>query len=385
MVSLVERLRQEKEFISFYKAQIQQSVQLLNGCCDRLFCSMWLNHALGRGLKSISTGSADCLEWSSALMSADSVQFADAFQVLQSPLLIEKYSSFLSLLRREPKLVVEVVNWTELEGLNTSCVVSDLVSVVYGHCIFGLDHQRVLQVVKILLKQHIDGCKFPYDLFSQTEPVLSCMISEYCTQLTELKTFLSEALQEPVMRVLECAEYLEYDISKAASRLQSKDIQSWSVGQTTQFLFSEDLQDSCDTLARLSSSIVCNLLDCVGLFPCELACLFRILKLLVREKWPYISVAEMQCLIGTMLFGNILGSAIVNPDNWGLVPQRIIIDPKGRYNLCQVVSVLQGCGWALHRNTNVSKYPVHRVVNIMNVVRVFYVCLFVCLLACLSF
>ncbi len=369
LISLVEKLRQEQEFVSFYKSQIRQGVQDLNNCCNRVFHSLWLGHTLAYGLNRVLAHHTQCFEWSLAYEQAGAVTFVDASRVLKSSFLIERYSQLLSSLLNNPKLVSEVLHWVESEGLDTPLLLNDLMSVVYGHCVFQRDHMLFLQLLKKLMSHHLSACVMPKDLFSGVEPVFSSVLVHYCGQLVELRMFLTEAFQEPLECVLSCEDYLEYDVNKAGSRIQSTADSNGLLLDSSTFLFSEDLEVSCEQLAKLASLFLDSLVRLSREFPLSLKWLLGSLKSIVQQQWPGISPAELRRPVSDMLFGSILGSAIVNPDSFGIINPNVVVSPVARYNLSQISSVLQGCAWILDRPAGSSaKYPIHKVVKRMNVV-----------------
>ena len=363
---LVEKLRQEQEFVSFYKQQIRQSVQDLNSSCDQVFHSLWLSHTLSYGLHRVLAHNSHTYEWSRALASADSVKFINASKAVKSHLFVDRYSKFLTKLLNNPELLSEVLNLVEMEGLDCAWVVNDLMSVVYGHCMFKRDHTLFLKLMQELLKQHIERCETPKDLFGGVESVFNHVLSEYCSQLVELRTFLTMVLHDPLMQVLACEEYLEFDVTKAGSRFQVSSEQNGLVGSDA-FLFNEDLDVSCEKLAKLASHFLQNLASTSSQFPIGLRWLLGNLKTMVKQKWPHISASDLRRPISDAIFSSILSAAIVNPDSFGVVDPTMIISEVGRYNLTQIISVLQGCVWIMGKPPN-TKYPIHKVVRRMDVV-----------------
>ena len=222
-----------------------------------------------------------------------------------------------------------------------------------------------LLLLKELLRHLVNGCDSPKDLLSGVEPVFTRVLSEYCTQLVELRTFLTEALQEPLMHVLMCEDYLEYDVNKAGNRFQANSEGPLLDGSA--FLFSEDLESSCEKLAILSTMFLKNLNKMLGQFPLSLRWLLGNLKSLMRQKWSGISQVELRRPISDILFGSILSLAIVNPESYGIIDPSMVIGPVVRYNLSQIMAVLQGCVWILDKPSS-SKFPIHKVVKRMNVV-----------------
>ena len=360
LISLVEKLRQEQEFVSFYKSQIRQGVQELNACCDNVFHTLWLCHTLSYGLRKVLAHQIHCYEWSHALHQVRTIQFVNATKVIKSHIFVEKYSKFLSLLLNDPGLVSEILQKAELEGLDCNWLMSDLMSVVYGNCVFQRDHTLFLQLLKELLTLHIQRCDSPKDLFSGVESVFNKALSEYCAQLVDLRTFLTEVLREPLMKVVACREHLEYDVNKAGSRFQE------NTEQKT-FLFSEDLDSSCNQLAQLAMGFLENLNEFKHQFPLSLKWLLGTIKSQVHHKWPEISNSELRRPISDAIFGSILSAVIVNPDSYGVMDSGIVIGPVARYNLTQITSVLQGCAWILGKSSS-NKYPIHKVIKRMNVV-----------------
>jgi hypothetical protein len=133
------------------------------------------------------------------------------------------------------------------------------------------------------------------------------------------------------------------------------------------FLFSEDLDVSCQKLARLSTLFIENLVSMSRHFPVSLRWLLGNLKTMVKQKWPHINSRDLRRPISDAIFSSILSLAIVNPDSYGVIDPSLIISEVGRYNLTQVMTVLQGCVWIMGKPAN-NKYPVQKVVRRMDVV-----------------
>ena len=366
LTTLIEKLRQEQSFVFFYKKQIRQSVQELNNDCDKVFHSLWLSHTLSYGLHRVLMQSSYIQEWSHALKQSESVEFLNASKVI-SFLFVERYSLFIAGLLDDPRLLSEILYLVETEGLDCAWVVSDLMGVVFGHCIFKQDHMTFLQLMRELLRHHIDRCESSKDLFGGVESVFNHVLSGYCSQLVELRTFLTDVLQDPIMQVLACEDYLEFDVNKAAARYQQVSEHN-SLVNSSAFLFSEDLETACSKLSHLATMFLKNLSQANRQLPIGLQWLLGNLRCMVEEKWPHISSAELRRPISDAIFSSILSSPIVNPDSYGIVDPSIIISEVGRYNLSQVMSVLQGCVRFVDRGTS-SRYPIFKVVRKIDLVR----------------
>lgn len=366
LTALIEKLRQEQSFVSFYKKQIRQSVQELNNDCDLVFHSLWLSHTLSYGLHRVLTQNSYTQEWSHALKKSESVKFLNASKVT-SFLFVERYSLFLAGLLNDPKLLSEILYLVESEGLDSVWVVSDLMGVVFGHCIFKQDHMIFLQLMRELLRHHIERCESSKDLFGGVESIFNHVLTAYCSQLVELRTFLTDVLRGPIMQVLSCEDYLEFDVNKAATRFQQVSEKNVLVGSSA-FLFSEDLEVACNKLSGLAMAFLKNLSLANKQLPISLQWLLGNLRTMVKQKWPHISSTELHRPIGDAIFSSILSSPIVNPDSYGVVDPSIIISEVGRYNLSQVMSVLQGCVRIVDRGAS-SRSPVYKVVRKLDMVR----------------
>lgn len=368
LIDLVEKLRQEQEFVRFYKSQICQGFQELNASCDEVFHSLWLAHTLSNGLQRVLTHHVQCYEWSLALDQVAAVEFVNASKALPSQTFVEPYSKFLSSVLSDTETLSEILYIAEAEGLDCQRFVSDLVSVVFGHCIFQQDHTLFLHLLRELIKQHIRFCDSPKDLFGGVESVFNKVLAEYCSQLVELKTFLAALLQEPVMDVLAFDEYLEYDVHKAGNRFQTFADPNPSAGlaqvdTSALLLFGEDLDLACEKLSGVVILILEKLSKMNTQFPVSLKWLLKTLKSLALEKWPNMTQAEQRRLTGDAVFGTILSSAIVNPDHHAVVGSAMVVGSVARYNLTQVTTVLQRAAWTM------DKQPIHKVIKNIDMVR----------------
>ena len=352
--------------MSFYKKQIGLSMQELNRVCDEIFHSLWLNHALSYGLHRVLTQNSHAQEWSYALKYSESVKFVTASNVVPHHF-VDSYSLFLASLLDNPELLSEILHLVETGGLDSTWVVSDLIGVVFGHCIFRQDHMSFLRLMRELLRHHIARCEASKDLFGGVESVFNHTLTGYCSELVELRTFLTDVLREPIMEVLACEDYLEFDVNKAATRFQQVSERNNLVGSST-FLFSEDLDAACNKLSRLATLFLESLSLTNRQLPIGLQWLLGNLKVMVKEKWNQISPSELCRPIGDAIFSSILCYPIVNPDSYGIVDPSIIINEVGRYNLSQVMSVLQGCVRIMDKAL-CSRYPIDKVVRKVDMVR----------------
>ena len=366
--SLVEKLRQEQEFSTFYRGQIHQAIRDINCCCDQVLQALWLSLCLGHLLDKTKLRLLQSSEWTAALERAGYVQFVDAAKILRSNSLIESYKRFLGGLLERPAAVARVLVWAESEGRDSASLINDLVSVVYGHCVFGRDHALFLQLLRELLVHLVSVAESPKELFSGVEPVFCRVLTEYSNQHPKLQTFVAEAFQSPLSDILTYEDYLEFDVNKAGSRIQSsnEDTGAGRFLDGSAFLFSEDLDLSCGRLAQLAAQFVDGISRFSVHFPSSLKWVLASLKTLAREKWPNISTAELRRPVSSLLFGPILGSTIVNPDSHGVCSMDVVVGPVARYNLSQVASVLQGCAWVMERQGG--KFSIQKVIRKMNTV-----------------
>ena len=369
LITLVEKLRQEHAFVRFYKDQIQQRVQALNSSCDSVFHSIWLNHGLDQGLRRVLAHHRAAADWSQAYESAPRVAFVNASQCLQPNLLVERYSAVLTSLLTQPALVATVLRWAESEGLDTSLLSSDLASVVYGHCIFERAHSRFLLLLLELLRCHVDRCTSPDELFGAVDPVFSSMLAEYCSSQVDFKTFLTETLQLPLMAVLACEDHLEFDVQQAGTRFQDRTKSHNESPIDGKFLFAEDLEESCQQLSQLASLFLDSLSRRLHDLPVGIKWLLGSWKALVSKKWPQIGAEKLRRSVGDLFFHYILGSAIVTPDCFGVVDPSLVIGGVARYNLTQVMSVLQGCAWIMSKQPHATRHSIQKVIRRMNMVR----------------
>lgn len=366
--SLVEKLRQEQEFSSFYRGQIQQAIRDINHCCDQVFQSLWLSQCLSHLLDKTRLHLLDCNEWTVALERAGYVQFVDAAKILRSSSLIECYKRFLGGLLERPSALARVLVWAESEGRDSASLISDLISVVYGHCMFSRDHTLFLQLLQELLSHLVSFAESPKELFSGVEPVFCRVLTEYSNQHSELQTFVAEAFQSPLSELLTYEDYLEFDVGKAGNRIQSSNENTGTERflDGSAFLFGDDLNLSCERLARLAVQFVDGISRFSTHFPASLKWVLGSLKTLIRSKWPEISAAELRRPVSSLLFGPILRSTIVNPDSHGVCSMDVVVGPVARYNLSQVATVLQGCAWVMERQGG--KFPMQKVIRKMSTV-----------------
>jgi len=285
LVALVEKLRQEQEFVAFYKSQLRSGVQELNSSCDTVFHSLWLATALSQGLEWVLSHYAPTADWSHALQ--QDVVFIDANKVLQSH--TYAYSKFLSSL--SPRLLSEILVLAESDGADTQWLLNDLLSVVFGHCLFSRDHTHFLSLLRELMIQQISRCPSPTDLFGRGDNVFSRALKGYCSTLLPLRSFLADLLSPTVKKILLIDDYLEFDVGKASSRSNSEAQASFV--STSAFLFAEDLDGACLQLASLAMGFVNKLSELSPLFPPGVKWLLGMLRKSANKKWAMSS--EQQC------------------------------------------------------------------------------------------
>ncbi len=157
VLTLLEKLRQEQQFVSFYKQHLRSGVQELNKSCDHAFQSLWITHTLTFALGRVLSHQVPPYEWSLAL--EQGVTFTDAANVLSQD--TNAYSQFLTALLTETRLLADVLTLAHTDGLDSQYLLSDLMTVVFGHCLFQNDHTLYLQLLQELLRQHVKGCSSP--------------------------------------------------------------------------------------------------------------------------------------------------------------------------------------------------------------------------------
>ena len=353
---LVQNLRQDQQIVTSTWREVQKLSQELNRACDGIFQSLWIEHVLGLALVQVLTHRIQPSQWVEALDNAFAVSFVDGGHTLEYELQ-KAYSQFLGGLRSEPAVVAEVLLWADSEGLGTQDLASDLILVVYGRCLFQEDHDSFLQVILYLLSDHIKRCHTYKDLFV-FEHEFSRAITEYCRCLPGLKEFLTSALQGPLTDVVNYDKrYLEFDISKASTRLRQGD-----------FDLETYVEGSCADLATFCMAILSKLESLKEGFPSSLRWLMAQLKDIIKTKWPGISVTELRRPISDVFFRYIISLAFTNPDLLGILDPSIVISEMSYYNISQVLGVIQGCAWIMNRPNPSSEYPMKRVIKLMKMV-----------------
>lgn len=355
-LGMVRKLRCDQKLLSCQLDLVREQHYRLNDVCEQYLQALWVNHILGFGLNRVLAHRLAPGEWVTALDAAPSVRYTDLSQVLSSNS-NESYSRFLTNLQQDPSVVAEVLQWAGREGLDTSRLASDLMSVVFSHCVFPDDHRQLLKVLSCLLSSHVESCSSHKDLFG-IEPVFSRIVSEYCQQVPELKVFFTRVVSQPMLNVIEFnTGYLEFDVSKAGNRLQ--DEQNCNIP--------EYINRSSSKLAEFCMFFLRQLDTHKALFPSSLKWLLGLLKALIRKKWPTISPDNLRRPISYVFFGFILSAAFVNPDLCGVLDYRIVVNEQSWYNMSQVIGILQGCAWIVNR-LNSSDYPMTKVVKLMDMV-----------------
>ena len=360
---LVKRLRQDRDLISLQSERVRQGFQSLNSSCDALFQTLWVNHALSFSLSRVLSHRLSCSQWATALSQADSMRFTDAAQLLTAEE-IRAFSTFLINLLQSPLVVSELLHQADIEGLDTARLASDLLSAVYSHCVFDRDHAQLLKVLEQLLIHHVGQCTSANELFGGVEPVFSRVLLEYCTQLQELKVFLTHAFQDTIMEVLQHdGSYLEFDVSKAGTRTMAREGSDMiNVGDV--------VASSCQKLGHFCTMFLLQLEKHLDLFPPTLRWLLCSLKRQIHKRWPKVTPFEVRRPLSYVLFGFILSSTFINPDLFGILDRRLVLTNIGRYNLNQVGAVLQGCAWIIGRPDSASSYySMQKVVKLVDMVR----------------
>ena len=353
---IIQDLRQDQQIISERWQQARKTHNELNTRCDQLIQSLWLVHSLDFSLHKVLNHRILPSEWIASRDEASTLQYLHSSQVM-SPTVQESYSRFLGNLRTQPQAVSEVLQWAGNEGLDTSHLAYDLISVVYGNCLFTEDHCYLLEVICTSLKDHITQCMSFKELFS-IEPVCSRLIAEYCHQLPELKVFLSQVLKEPLHHIInKHTRYLEYDTVKAGTRLAENDRDN----------LDEYVDSSSHFIAETCMLFLYQLNRYLNSFPPTLQWLLGSLKGFILQKWPSLPLASLRRPISYVLFSFIISSAFVNPDLLGILDVHIVLTDVIWYNISQVISVLQGCAWIIDKLNN-SDYPMRRVVSHMDMV-----------------
>ncbi len=354
---VVLNLRQDQQLIVSKWKEVHKCSQQLNEACDLIFRSLWVNHALGLALTQVLTHRLQPADWVAALDNSFAVSFVDGYQALEYNVM-ESYSRFLGCLQSNPAVTSEIVVWVGNEGLGTPELVSDLMSVVYGECLFQEDHEKFLEFIICLLSHHINQCHTYKDLFV-FEHECSRAITEYCRYLPGLREFLVCTLQDPLTNISTYSKrYLEFDVSKASTHLQEGD-----------FDVQSHIEMSCKDLSGFCTVVIKNLEIHKERFPASLQWITANLKNLIKKKWPGISATEASRPISDVFFRYIISAAFTSPDLLGILDPSIVLNEMSSYNLSQVFGILQGCAWIMNRSTSTSsEYPMKRVIKLMKLV-----------------
>lgn len=358
---VVLKFRQDQQLVISNWKEVHKCSQQLNQVCDGIFRSLWILHTLSSRLSQVQAHRLAPSDWVAALDNSYALTVADGQQALNHDLL-EEYSRFLSCLRDLPSVTSEIIVWAGNDGLSTPDLISDLLSTVYGGLVFQEDHNHFLQLILHLLSHHINQCNTYKDLFV-FEHEFSRAITEYCKHIPSLSEYLVCSLQEPLSKMITGSkQYLEYDISKASTRLNHDDFNIVSY-----------VDESCAELADMCTGVLKNLERFKGLFPPSLQWIIAKLKQAMKKKWPTLTDTEVCRPVSDLFFRYMISSAFTSPDTVGILDSSMIMNEMSSYNVSQVISVLQGCAWIMSRPIATSaEYPMKRVVKRMKMVSMCY-------------
>ncbi len=353
---VVLNLRRDQQLVMSSWKEVQKCSQELNEACDTVFRSLWISHVLGLTLTQVLTHRIQLVEWVNALDNSFAVSFVDGQQAIEYATM-EAYSRFLGCLQSKPAVTSEIVLWAGNEGLGTPELFSDLMTVVYSGCLFQEDHEKFLELTLYLLSHHINQCITYKDLFV-FEHEFSRAVTEYCKHLPGLKEFMVCTLQGPLTDIVTYDKrFLEYDISKASTRLQQGEFDIVSY-----------VDKSCIDLAHMCMSVLKNLDIHKAKFPKSLRWITGNLNHLIKKKWSHLSASETGRPISDVFFRYVISSAFTSPNLLGILDPSIMITEMASYNVSQVIGVLQGCAWIMNRPSSSSEYPMKRVVKLMKLV-----------------
>lgn len=354
---VILKFRQDQQLVISNWKEVHKCSQQLNQACDSIFRTLWIHHTLSSGLSQVFSHRLHPADWATALDNSFALTVADGQQALEYELL-EAYSRFLCCLRDMPPVTSEIIIWAGNDGLSTPELVNDLISTVYGGLVFQEDHDQFLQLILYLLSHHINQCNTYKDLFV-FEHEFSRAVTEYCKHVPGLSEYLVCSLQDPLTKVITSGKkYLEYDISKASTRLHSGEFNIVSY-----------VDESCVDLADTCTGMLKNLEKFKGLFPPSLQWITAKLKQAMKNKWPNLTPVEACRPISDLFFRYMISSAFTSPDSMGILDPSIIMDEVSSYNVSQMISVLQGCAWIMSRPIATSaEYPMKRVVKRMKMV-----------------
>jgi hypothetical protein len=354
--SIVQDLREDQEAIAETWKESRKQYHDLNTSCDQLIQSLWVVHSLNFSLQKVFSHRLAPCEWIMSRDEASAIQFVNSTQVLSTNLQ-DSYSRFLDDLRTHPEVMAEVIQWVGNEGLDSTHFAHDVISVIYGHCLFKEDHEFLLTTLLHLFQDHVNHCSNYKDLFS-IEPVCSRFITEYCHQLPSLKVFLTQVLRQPLQRiVVQSSRYLEYEVSKISTRFP----------EDTSVDLNEYATISSQQIAQFCMEILYQLNKHQNHFPPSLKWLLGSLKNLILQKWPSISPSFLRRPISYVLFGFIISSAFINSDLMGVLDIHIAMNDVALHNISQVIGVLQGCAWIVDKLDR-TDYPMRHVVSQMDMV-----------------
>ncbi|XP_064163125.1 GTPase-activating protein and VPS9 domain-containing protein 1-like isoform X1 [Anguilla rostrata] len=345
MHTLAHHLKQERLYVASEKQLIQRLSGEVLKTADRLHQAAWIARQQRINLDRLILTSAEAspAECCQHARSLEDAQFVDGYKALGFR--ESAYGEFLGRLRDSPRLLASCL--AAGQRLNQERALSVLHCVfasLYGNCVMPEDEAYLLQVLRYLIDLELKPSEDPRRLLCRSTCAFSVLFRLFSEGLYGAKLFLTAALHEPVMQLLESDEDpLETDAAKLPAGAGGSEERRRRAREAA--------EANAAKLAGLLERFAGSLARSACCFPAGLRWVLAQLRGALAEgagpgeREGAGPGAEARATCAHLLLACFVCPAVVDPEQYGIVSDAPV-NEAARFNLMQVAQLLQQFGMA---------------------------------------
>ncbi|XP_052758791.1 GTPase-activating protein and VPS9 domain-containing protein 1 [Galleria mellonella] len=341
IAELANQLRREKIFINSERQLLQSLNEEVEKKALELLQTSWICSQQRQNLTNLITSrcESDSIAACQRASFLERTTFIDVYKVLKYKE-ANALGELLGWLRDSPHLVALCLLLGE-DHIPPNMPAS-LVAGLYGSCRSTADRNRLLAVIRSLIKHQMAPCPDPRKLFRTGKCALAMLYAVFRDGHTPARQFLMAALHEPVMAALQEDEFfLDIDPDKAMERFSATD-RLKKFGQPNSAEYSAKLARyrkwTVQSLYNLASKFIHTMREHWSIFPASIAWIVQQIVHLLNQH-STVNEHELHAICTDLVLTHYICPAIVNPDTHGLVD--VPVSYVARFNLMQVAQILQ--------------------------------------------
>ncbi|KAM3957015.1 GTPase activating protein and VPS9 domains 1 [Aphomia sociella] len=341
IAELANQLRREKIFINSERQLLQSLNEEVERKALELLQASWICSQQRQNLTNLITSrcESDSIAACQRTSLLDRTTFIDVYKVLKYKE-ANALGELLGWLRDSPHLVALCLLLDE-DHIPPS-LPSSLVAGLYGSCRSTADRNRLLAVIRSLIKHQMAPSPDPRKLFRTDKCALATLYAVFRDGHAPARQFLVAALHEPVMAVLHEDEFfLDVDPDKAMERFSTTD-RLKKFGQPNSAEYTAKVARyrkwTVQSLYNLTSKFIQTMRENWCSFPASIAWIVQQIVHLLNQH-SRTSDHEVHAICTDLVLNYFICPAIVNPEAHGVV--EVPVSYIARFNLIQIARIVQ--------------------------------------------